>query len=726
MPSKTFRYTAFGMKMLAKILGSRFTITGVEKLPKTPVLFVANHFTRSETFFVPYLIYKSANRQVRCLADSSLYQGILGKFLKSAGTISTKDKNRDNIILSDLIKGEYDWMIYPEGSMIKSKEIRSESGFVNYTPSRIGRTRTGSAVLALKSELFRANIVKAFEKDNAKALKFFRESFGIEYEDGFKDLNTNIVPINITYYPLRPGKNKIQELAGKFIKGIPAQVAEELEIEGNLLLNSEINVNIGDPINLGDYVRDVRRAIYHIPMVGMEFKNNLVLRYLKYKLTYDFMSKIYLDIQINFDHIFAAILYHYKEDEIRISHLKRLIYISALMIRKNKKYRVNSSVLEKNIYKIFLDEPNEAFDGVFKIAKDQGVILEIEDAKIIINKKIFNKKFDFHEIRKENSLQVILNEFLLLESANNIIKNSIKIPDEKLRKRVFNEIYQQDLKIFSSDYDAFFDEKFSKDKSVGSPFFLDSKVKSSSKVKRIGILICHGYKSAPLEVEPMAKFLNGFGFKIYAPRMKGHGTSPINMEHVSWQEWYDSNQRGYAALRNICTKIVMIGFSTGGLLALLSASRKNDDSKLKAVIAVNAALKLVDIKTRMVLGINMWNEMLDKFSIIKGKMEYVDDVPENPHINYSRNYLKAVEQLGKLMKVCEENLNKISVKTLVIQGNKDSVVNPISGKIIFDKISSKEKFLTELDFDNHVIINCPRQEEVFEEIRQFLYKFKFL
>ena len=66
MNTKPFRYASFAMNLLEKLLGTRFTITGVEKIPNNPVMFVANHFTRSETFFVPYLINKATGRHVRC------------------------------------------------------------------------------------------------------------------------------------------------------------------------------------------------------------------------------------------------------------------------------------------------------------------------------------------------------------------------------------------------------------------------------------------------------------------------------------------------------------------------------------------------------------------------------------------------------------------------------------------------------------------------------------
>lgn len=724
MADQAFRYAALALKVLEKILGSKFSVSGIENLPSQPVLFVANHFTRSETFFIPYIIYKHTGRQVRCLADSSLYHGTLGKFLNSVGAISTKNPNRDNIILKDLITGQYDWMIYPEGSMMKSKETKKESAFINYTPSRVGPVRTGSAVLALKSELYRSEMADFSKKNQAAELEELQKKLGVNYQQYFDQTNTCIVPLNITYYPIRPGNNKIKNLAAKFIKKIPDKIAEELEIEGNILLGAEINISFGAPINLGNYVKTARTVIGQIPLLNIETKNNLVLKYFKYRLTEDFMSKVYCDVQVNLDHIFSASLKYFPQEKIEIYHLKRIIYLSALMISKVGKYHLNQSIFEENLIKMFIDEPHEEFDSAFELARKQNLISDQGDGFVTINKKSFEKNYDFNEIRRENTLQVIANEFSLLEKANSIVKKNAAIANSDLRKLVFDEIYKRDLEIFESDYEIYFDEKFSKDKAIGSPFFLNSSTKTISKIKRTGILVCHGYKSAPQEVAALAKYLNGFGFRVYGVRLKGHGTSPINMKDVTYDDWYDSLQRGYAALKNICSKVIIVGFSTGGLLSLLSCSRKKQG--VCALVAINSALKLLNIKARMVPGINIWNEMLVKLNIEKGRMEYVDDNPENPAINYSRNYLKGVEQLGKLMELCDDNLKNISVPTLIIQANKDPIVNPISGKLIFEKIKSENKFLIEPDFSNHIIINSEGKEEIFESIRDFLYKLKLL
>ncbi len=737
--NKAFRYTAITLRILERILDINFNITGDDNLPDKPVMFVCNHFTRSETFFVPYLIYKKTNRQVRCLADSSLYNGILGKFLNSVGTISTKNFDRDNIILRDLITASNDWMIYPEGSMIKSKEITKDGkninnipNFISHTPNRIGSIRTGSAVIALKSEIYRSDIINAKINQKSEILNFFNNNLGLKIKDIGSDLgnfNTNIVPLTISYYPIRPGNNPIKDFTLKLIKKIPPSIAEELEIEGNLLMNSEINLHFGKAINIAEYIKSARNLIYQIPIIKNDTKANFIIKYAKNKLTNQLMFDIYQNLQINFDHIFTAIIKHYPDNKISITKLKNIIYLASNKIVKSKKYRYHQHLEEKNLFTIFSCKQYQPLDSVFELAISQNIIAISDDNNhIIINNENLNKNSDFHQIRLENTLQVIVNEFLLLDFANLIVKKLCNQSDDDLAKNCSSEILYHDRQKYEEDYKKYFDIEFSKNIDIGYPTLLKSE---NSLYNQTGIVICHGYKSSPNEVIDLAKFLHNIGYNIYITRLDGHSTSPINIKYSSNEDWIKSFERGYSCLQNISKNIITIGFSTGGLISLLLSQKNyskyniiNNCHKLTANITINAALQLKDIRTRLVPGINLWNELLDKFNISAGKFEYIDDEPENPDINYSRNYLKGVNELAKLIEKTKAILGEINIPTLVIQSRNDPVVNPNSGNIIFDKIASDKKEIFTPDIARHTIITGEDKFLVFEKIADFIKKYE--
>ncbi|MCE3254611.1 MAG: acyltransferase [Rickettsiaceae bacterium] len=722
--SKTYRYTVLAMGLLEKLLGSKITVDGLENIPANPVLFVANHFTRSETFVVPYIIQKYTGRQVRCLADSGLFFGALGRFLKSVGAISTKDQKRDLTIISDLVSGDYDWMIYPEGSMVKNKEIRNHGKFISYSnevnisEGLQNRVKTGSAVLALKSEIYRSDLIEAKRKQKTELLDYYKKEIGIEFSPNLKNLRTYIVPLNITYYPIRPGKNVIQKIVSKVFKKLPSQVSEELEIEGNLLLSSNINISFGEAIDVNDYVKSTKALIYQIPIIKNDTKVNMILKYLKYRLTNQFMNAVYTNTQINIDHLLAAVLHFYPEGQISVRHLKSLIYLSASHISSLKKYRLDSSLEEGELYKILdNDQEFEPFEGVVRLAKMCGIIQVSEDKKTyLINKSRLGQKYDFQQIRLENTLQVIFNEFLLLESAVNVVKRNILLGECEARQKSLRYILQKDLEIFNHDYASYYDPDLSKDKSVGAPSFLSHD--GSEKDKSIGILLSHGYMSAPKEMEEMAKYFNNLGFKIYSVRLKGHGTAPANLNEVKWQDWYDSLNRGHVGLKLVCERVFLVGFSTGGLLSLVMASKKGD--KIDGAVAINPALKLKDIRAKFAFGVHLWNDLLDKFNIKKGHLRYVENHSENPDINYSQNYINGVEQLELLMKNCESGLDKINCPVLIIQSHNDPVVDSKSSKILLQEIPPELRSFQEIDSQKHIIVRGEEGQKLSDQIKSFI------
>jgi esterase/lipase len=101
-------------------------------------------------------------------------------------------------------------------------------------------------------------------------------------------------------------------------------------------------------------------------------------------------------------------------------------------------------------------------------------------------------------------------------------------------------------------------------------------------------------------------------------------------------------------------------------------------------------------------------------------MEYVDNDPENPQINYLRNPVHGVYELEKLMKLVKERLGYIMEPVLVIQGSDDPVVNPVSGREIFEKLGSKKKQLIKINADHHGILRGKEADMVKETILTFL------
>jgi 1-acyl-sn-glycerol-3-phosphate acyltransferase len=102
------------LKLVEKILSTNIEIKGIENIPlDNPKIFVANHFTRIEALIVPYSLYHITNKKVGVIADDSIFK-YFGNILKDLGALPKSTPNRNYIILSDMLYGIKDWMIFPE------------------------------------------------------------------------------------------------------------------------------------------------------------------------------------------------------------------------------------------------------------------------------------------------------------------------------------------------------------------------------------------------------------------------------------------------------------------------------------------------------------------------------------------------------------------------------------------------------------------------------------
>ena len=243
------------LSLLQKILDANVEIKGIENIPQNnPIMFVANHFTRTEAMLVPYTLYNLTNKKVGVIADDSLFKTFLGDFLTNLGAIRKSDHTKHEHIIGDLITSCKNWMIFPEGRMVKAKDIKKIDGvFCVNIDNSCQRVYTGASVFALSSEFFRE---KYFD-NKIEDYETFSSNYFINNCDDINKNETMIVPINISYTKIRNGKNFLLDMVEKLVDDIHDNIKEELEIESNLVLNSKITIRILKPINTKNIIQEL-------------------------------------------------------------------------------------------------------------------------------------------------------------------------------------------------------------------------------------------------------------------------------------------------------------------------------------------------------------------------------------------------------------------------------------------------------------------------------------
>ena len=89
-----------------------------------------------------------------------------------------------------------------------------------------------------------------------------------------------------------------------------------------------------------------------------------------------------------------------------------------------------------------------------------------------------------------------------------------------------------------------------------------------------GCLLIHGLTGTAGEMRHLGERLHEtHGFTINGPLLAGHGVSSKEFEAHGWRDWFLSAEEGFNRLREVCSSVFIVGFSMGGLLALLLALR---------------------------------------------------------------------------------------------------------------------------------------------------------
>jgi esterase/lipase len=500
----------------------------------------------------------------------------------------------------------------------------------------------------------------------------------------------SVIPLNISYFPIRVRENSLLTLASHVLRQADQESLDELTVEGTLLSKkTDIDVTLGPSIGVSvaeGSVSDCARRLYRA------------------------VSSL---STLNLDHLSLALLRYLPDTCFDESLFRQRLFMCLQVVKDRGECRLHPQLLQAE-HGLLTDEPYPPLQDLFQLCVEEGILARqttSEGTRFCAVGSLLPRAGSH---RWQALAWGILQEMRPLRELSRLIRTISRLPLPELKEQIRQSILLLDQRILAEDYACYADWPNCKPRENAEPFLLQP-----VGIIRAGVVLVHGYMSAPQEVRNLAEYLLAAGYAVYAVRLEGHGTVPEDLANTCWSQWYAAVNRGYAILSTLTSKICLGGFSTGGVLALLAAANK--PKKITAVFAVNAPLELRSYVVRLVPTIVLANSLWTALSGgAVGQWGYVENQSESPDINYDRNPLAGIRQLGLVIETMQESLGQIQSDTLLMQSSQDPVVDDSSGRLIFDQVGAEHKELILFSSSRHCVINGRDSRRLYVHIRGFL------
>jgi carboxylesterase len=233
-------------------------------------------------------------------------------------------------------------------------------------------------------------------------------------------------------------------------------------------------------------------------------------------------------------------------------------------------------------------------------------------------------------------------------------------------------------------------------------------------------LVLHGLGGGPYELQPLIDALEAVGVRVLAPIMPGHeGPGPV-MPPSSWRGWLAAVESAFDQLAAGGGDVTVIGFSTGGTLALYLASRR--PVARQVLLAPFLAIKyagLIPVPPATYL-----RRLAQMIPNLPRRAPAVRD-PEMrrwaANVDRYRTFnVNAAVSALELIELVKSLVPGITTPTLIIQGKLDSVVEPGNATWLYEQLGSTQKELVMLPRSDHLVALDREREKVIAMTRDFV------
>jgi len=211
----------------------------------------------------------------------------------------------------------------------------------------------------------------------------------------------------------------------------------------------------------------------------------------------------------------------------------------------------------------------------------------------------------------------------------------------------------------------------------------------------LALVYIHGFSASRRDITPVVETLaSRLRANAFLTRLAAHGSaSAAGFATVTAQDWLDDAREALAIGRRIGERVVLIGTSTGALLATMAALEDNSP-RIAALVLLSPNFRIRDWRGKFISG-----PLGRLFARIIIGREYSFQPDSRGHAEFWTSSFPAegIVALMDLMNYARSiHLDNLKTPTLIIYTDKDTVVDTRAIQDRFDEIAGMPKLIVDL------------------------------
>jgi carboxylesterase len=199
------------------------------------------------------------------------------------------------------------------------------------------------------------------------------------------------------------------------------------------------------------------------------------------------------------------------------------------------------------------------------------------------------------------------------------------------------------------------------------------------------VVLVHGFTASPVTTRPLGQHLAAAGYTVEVPVLPGHGTSVRDLATTRYADWFAAVERLTRHVAERCDRVVVVGHSMGGTIALDLAARR--PTLVDALVVINP--QVLDPPGLLARAAPLLQHVLPSVPRRVAGLP-VDDLalPGVSEHAYATVPPRAARSLLAELPRVRAQLLEVTVPLLVVRSLVDHTVDPANAVAVLDLVGS--------------------------------------